>query len=267
MKYCEEYAALLDAFVDGECTAEEAAKVRSHLQTCPGCQAYVNEILLMRDAFPDEDVDVPAGLADGVMAAIRSDAAPRKRTAGQWAKIWLPRVACLAVAVGIGIFWMAIGGAGNSAASTTASIADTASIEGYAASSEANTAGIPESALKSSSNIAESAPAGSDVEEASVQPALTSGTALDAGASSGGEFNGAGTYARWAWLPASQVGTALDGFEGAEKTDADTGEVYTLYELSEQDFDAVIAALNASDAVSADDQAATTLCAIAVYPD
>ena len=71
MKYCEEYAALLDAYFDGECTPEEAEQVRAHIAVCPGCRAYLNELALLRDAFPDgEDTEVPEGFADGVMAAI-----------------------------------------------------------------------------------------------------------------------------------------------------------------------------------------------------
>ena len=37
MKCCEEYAALLDPFVDGELTPEEMERVREHLEDCPGC--------------------------------------------------------------------------------------------------------------------------------------------------------------------------------------------------------------------------------------
>ena len=34
MTCCEEYAALLDLFVDGELAAEEMTRVRSHLENC-----------------------------------------------------------------------------------------------------------------------------------------------------------------------------------------------------------------------------------------
>lgn len=76
MKYCEEYAALLDLFVDGELTGPEMERVRDHLETCPGCRAYVDDALVIRAGFPDvEETAVPEGFAEGVMARVREDAA------------------------------------------------------------------------------------------------------------------------------------------------------------------------------------------------
>ena len=81
MKYCEEFAALLDPYVDGELPLEEAARVRAHLAVCGGCRAYVQAALAIRDAFPDaEETEVPEGFAEGVMAAVRANAAPRRRS-------------------------------------------------------------------------------------------------------------------------------------------------------------------------------------------
>ncbi len=83
MRYCEEFAALLDPYIDNELSPEETARVREHLRTCDGCRAYVQAALLMRDAFPEaEDAVVPEGFAEGVMAAIRADAAPRRSVRG-----------------------------------------------------------------------------------------------------------------------------------------------------------------------------------------
>ena len=80
MTYCKEFSALLDPYIDGELSPEETARVREHLHTCDGCRAYVQAALAIRDAFPEaEDTPVPDGFAAGVMAAIRADAAPRKR--------------------------------------------------------------------------------------------------------------------------------------------------------------------------------------------
>ena len=42
MKYCEEYAALLDLYVDGELSPEEMAAVQEHLDQCPDCRRYVD---------------------------------------------------------------------------------------------------------------------------------------------------------------------------------------------------------------------------------
>lgn len=80
MKLCEQYAPLLDSFVDGELAEHEAAVVREHLAACAACAAYVSDALAIRAAFGDmEEPEVPDGFADGVMAVIRANAAPRKK--------------------------------------------------------------------------------------------------------------------------------------------------------------------------------------------
>lgn len=102
MKYCADCAALLDLYVDGELSPADMARVQAHLDTCPGCRAYVDDTLAIRAAFPDaEDTEVPDGFAGGVMAAIRAQsaaqkpqAAPQKRTLS---KVLLPLAACCAI--------------------------------------------------------------------------------------------------------------------------------------------------------------------------
>ncbi|WP_369282077.1 anti-sigma factor [Oscillibacter sp. GMB15532] len=80
MKICEQYAPLLDSFVDGELPEQEAETVREHLTACPACAAYVSDAFAIRAGFEDvEETEVPAGFADGVMAVIRANAAPRKK--------------------------------------------------------------------------------------------------------------------------------------------------------------------------------------------
>ena len=98
MKYCEEYAALLDLYVDGELSGEEAARVRAHLESCPSCQAYVDGALAIRAAFPEaEETVVPEGFVQGVMAAVRAEEArSRARKNGRWKQILLPLAACFA---------------------------------------------------------------------------------------------------------------------------------------------------------------------------
>ena len=80
MDTCQEFAALLDLYVDGELPPAEAERVQAHLETCGVCRSYVDDIQAIRAAFPTiEDTPVPEGFADGVMAAIRAGKAPRKR--------------------------------------------------------------------------------------------------------------------------------------------------------------------------------------------
>ncbi|MEG2176422.1 MAG: zf-HC2 domain-containing protein [Oscillibacter sp.] len=100
MKYCEEYAALLDPLVDGALSEEDAARVRAHLTTCDHCRDYVDAALYLRAAFPRvEDTVVPDGFAEGVMAAVRVESRKHKKT--PWSKILLPLAACLAVVVAL----------------------------------------------------------------------------------------------------------------------------------------------------------------------
>ena len=99
MDTCQEFAALLDLYVDGELPPAEAERVQAHLETCGVCRSYVDDIQAIRAAFPTiEDTPVPEGFADGVMAAIRVGKAPRKRrSAPRWARVALPLAACLAI--------------------------------------------------------------------------------------------------------------------------------------------------------------------------
>lgn len=100
MRPCDEYAALLDAYVDGELSPEEMMRVQAHLETCPGCRAYVDDALAIRAAFPDvEDAEVPDGFAESVGAAIRAGAAPQRKRRTPWAKVLAPLAACCAVVV------------------------------------------------------------------------------------------------------------------------------------------------------------------------
>ena len=100
MSPCPEYAALLDLYADGELTAEETARVAEHLTRCPGCAAYVDDILTIRAAFPDvEDTPVPEDFSRRVMEAVAAHprTAPQKRR--PWLRAALPLAACLAVAI------------------------------------------------------------------------------------------------------------------------------------------------------------------------
>lgn len=140
MKYCDDYAALLDLFIDGELSPAEMADVQAHLDACPGCRAYVDDVLALRAAFPDlEDTEVPEGFAEGVMAAVRAQAAPRKR---QLRRLLLPLAACCAIVLlvrgvspGSGKF-----GSASTAADTSAPMATQALTEEPAAAQSDSTA-------------------------------------------------------------------------------------------------------------------------------
>ena len=99
----ETYAALLDAFIDGELSEREAEEVRAHLASCAECQAYVSDAFAMREAFPDiEETVVPDGFEERVMSALP----PRQISwRAQWKKVVLPLAACAAVVLLIRGLW------------------------------------------------------------------------------------------------------------------------------------------------------------------
>ena len=100
MKYCDDYAALLDLYVDGELSPEEMSRIQEHLEQCPGCRAYVDDALAIRAAFPDvEDVEVPAGFAEGVMARIQTEAGSKKKQSTPWRKVLPTLAACCALVI------------------------------------------------------------------------------------------------------------------------------------------------------------------------
>ena len=123
MKYCEEYAALLDRFVDGELTPEEMERARGHLAVCPGCRAYVDDALAIRAGFPDvEDTEVPGGFAEGVMERIRAASEKsgklielRRRSARRWAGSLTALAACCAL---VFLTWGGPGGMNDKIAPT-----------------------------------------------------------------------------------------------------------------------------------------------------
>ena len=101
MKHCEEYAALLDLYVDGELSPEDMVRVQNHLDHCSACQSYVDDCLAIRAAFPTaEDAAVPDGFADAVMARIQAQTpASKKKQTTPWMKLLPTLAACCVVVI------------------------------------------------------------------------------------------------------------------------------------------------------------------------
>ena len=114
MKSHEQYAALLDAFIDGALSEQDAARVREHLADCPECRSYVSDALVMRELFPGiEETPVPDGFADAVMSALPAQRIPWRR---QWKKAALPLAACIAIALLLrGLYVLPMGATGGAA--------------------------------------------------------------------------------------------------------------------------------------------------------
>ena len=102
MKYCEDYAALISAYLDDELTAEEQSALLTHLKDCPGCRAYLAQQYAIRDGFPTlDEAQPPEGLADSVMATIRSQQV-RRRARSRKMRTMVPLAACLAFLIALG---------------------------------------------------------------------------------------------------------------------------------------------------------------------
>ena len=126
MKYFENFAALLDPFIDGELSPDEAARVQAHLDECPVCRAYVDDALAIRAAFPDaEDTELPEGFTKTVMARIRAEAAPRAEAAQQKSRPWLKVLASLAACCAVVLLVRPLF-SGGAKAEAPAAAADTA---------------------------------------------------------------------------------------------------------------------------------------------
>lgn len=259
MKYCEEYAALLDAFIDGECSETEAARVREHLAECGGCSAYVQDALLLRSAFPDaEDTEVPGGFAEGVMAAIRVDAAPQRHRGGQWKKALVPLAACLAIVVAVG----QLPKSGSTAASAPA-----ASAPAMAAAENAEEGNGLARDTQDNASDDESASMQFSVTTAGDDPESGSGNQEKAAASASLALDES-SFARRGEvsLTAEQTERLLAEYEGAPSLSGD-GD-YVLYTLTETEFAALLDALAAEDVavVCTELDGQPGLCALVVYP-
>ena len=134
MTPCENYWEALNAFVDGECSPEEEAKLRAHLTECEACRETLAELTALRDGFPHwEDEEVPEGFSDGVLQKIAETPrqmpkkAGRKRRGAAWASL----AACLGIMVLLGTLFP--GNRSASSANTAAPASDTAVTAGQAA--------------------------------------------------------------------------------------------------------------------------------------
>ena len=128
MKYCDEYAPALSAFVDGELTEQEKNELLAHVEACEGCRTYLAELMTMRAAFGGlEEYDAPAGFAESVMARLHEEAAPKKRTQR---KKWMGLAACAAVVLMAAVLFPHVTGSSGAADSAaTANDCDAVSAE------------------------------------------------------------------------------------------------------------------------------------------
>lgn len=71
MNCCEPFELLASLVIDDEATLEERAKLEEHLETCPDCRAYFEDLRRIHGTFAREDASLPEGFAARVMYRVR----------------------------------------------------------------------------------------------------------------------------------------------------------------------------------------------------
>ena len=97
---CKEALALLDAFIDGELTAEQESALLDHVNACEACKQEFDAARLLRDVLGDmdEEIAVPLEAQAAWRKAVRQEA---KRVAvKKWTRWAYAAAAALVLVVG-----------------------------------------------------------------------------------------------------------------------------------------------------------------------
>lgn len=253
-----ENTALLDAFVDGELTSDEMIQVQAHLDECPACQAYVDDALAIRAAFPTEDdIPLPADFTENVMRSVAK--APQSRPKKQpWGKL-AAAAACLAVIVLVQHGALGSTGSTDSASAyDTAAVMDVAAAESAPAERSMDSPSADTESEETADNSAEAFTATSggslETQKSKDTAAYTSGSGqsgiqvdLPSASEDAAQENGASVTVgpfNQADLPtvhvsAADIGDLLDGREPAETENSGT----LRYLLTRQEYDDLVAEL------------------------
>ena len=137
MKSCKEYELLLQQLADGELPPAQKARLWEHLDSCPHCREQWQFLLTLRDSFASMEAEVPSGLHENIMEAVRRtpQQTPRKK-ALRWSH-YAAMAACLLLVLGLG--WGTLfGGRGGSNDNFLAAPAQYKSYENESISDSAN---------------------------------------------------------------------------------------------------------------------------------
>ena len=203
MRTCEEYEALISAFIDGALDEESRAELMEHMAGCPACQAYFDDQIAIHDALEGLEAQAPAGFTARVMEQVgrepRQAAAPeqaeKKTVAFPYWRRFAAMAACCAL-VALAGFW-AFGGqpdTGNVAADVAAADAGRSLDDGQSPDSGADSAGAGES--QDAQDAADAPDAGDTADTAVIRS--------DGAAEEAGEQDPAA-------LPADSAANAADG--------------------------------------------------------
>lgn len=107
MKCCEQYAAALSAFVDGELSENEKEEVLSHVEHCQNCREYLSELMIVHTMFEEmPELDAPEGFSERVLERVHEEKRERSRHRRAWPRVLAARagrVLCAACRHGRGV--------------------------------------------------------------------------------------------------------------------------------------------------------------------
>jgi len=118
MKVCNDYYLLINLYIDGELEGEDARRVEEHLQACPACRRYCDEICMVNRAV--QDVSYPKDLHHSIMAAVDAERAAAQGNVTDFPKShvqpvqkkhrskgrWIGTVAAMLAVACVGVFGM-----------------------------------------------------------------------------------------------------------------------------------------------------------------
>jgi len=103
---CEDFKALLDAYIDGECSAAEKAALSEHAKACEACGEEFRAAQLLKEtlAHMDDELTVPLQAQAAWRNAVRAEAQKGKRTAARkWVRACSALAAAMVLALGLGL--------------------------------------------------------------------------------------------------------------------------------------------------------------------
>lgn len=97
---CERFRFLLDAYIDGELSADEMHAFVEHAKACEDCKRELESAELLKDALLhiDDDIAVPLEAQAAWRSAVRAEA--RKKNSRRWLRTAYAAAAALVVLVG-----------------------------------------------------------------------------------------------------------------------------------------------------------------------
>ncbi|MCR5665113.1 MAG: zf-HC2 domain-containing protein [Oscillospiraceae bacterium] len=107
MTDCDRYQEMISRLIDGDLTKEERGELAAHVESCSECAALYVAFRSVSEELGSEAGELPEGLHENMMAAIRRESLREKnRAANARMRRWRPLLAiaaCFALIVAVGL--------------------------------------------------------------------------------------------------------------------------------------------------------------------